>query len=145
MKLSSKVLVTVAAVLISSVALAEPPVDIATTNWSAKITTGNTLQTILPSLNPPAQSRRSLTMQNNQTSTDNCYVIFGANIASQITPGTTTLSSSITVNGVSVTVQQAAILLTPGLPYQRYYPFVPSDAIYGTCATTGDTLYVDSQ
>lgn len=121
-------------------AAAEQPAPVPSANNSAKITTGNTLQTIVA-----AGSRRSITMQNNQTTTDNCFIIFGANITTQVTPGTTTLSSTVTINGTSMTVQQAAILLTPGLPYQRYYPFVPSDAIYGTCATAGDSIYVDIQ
>jgi hypothetical protein len=107
-----------------------------TLNWSAKITTGNTFQTLRP-----AEQRWSITIQNNNAS-DNCYLIVGGN---QVTPGTTTVGTNVTTGGGTVTAQQAAILLTPGLPWQRYYPYVPNDAIYATCASTGDSLYVDTQ
>lgn len=126
----------IAALLLASPAVAQS--NRGTLNYSAKITTGNTFQQIRP-----AENRWSITIQNNQTSTDNCWIIPGGN--GQITAGTTTLSSTVTINGVSMTAQQAAILLTPGLPWQRYYPYVPNDMIYGTCATTGDSLYVDQQ
>jgi hypothetical protein len=35
--------------------------------------------------------------------------------------------------------------LVAGGSYTRYYPYVPSDEIEGTCATTSDTLYIDFQ
>lgn len=115
-----------------------------TVNGSVKITTGNTFQQILPSITTNAAAiRQSLTIQNNQTTTDNCFIIIGGN--GQITSGTTTLSTNITIGGVTVTAEQASILLTPGLPYQRYWPYVPSDAIYGTCTTSSDSLYIDTQ
>lgn len=110
----------------------------ATLLYSQKITTGGTFQEIRRGNN-----RWSITIQNNQTSTDNCWII--PNGAGQITAGTTTLSTNVTINGVTETAQQASILLTPGLPWQRYYPYVPNDPIYGTCASTGDSLYVDEQ
>lgn len=109
-----------------------------TLNYSVKIATGNTFQQIRPS-----EGRWSITIQNNQTTTDNCWIIPNGN--GQIVGGTTTLSTNVTINGNTMTAQQASILLTPGLPWQRYFPYVPNDAIYGTCATTGDSLYVDEQ
>lgn len=109
-----------------------------TLNYPQKITTGGTFQQIRP-----ANSRWSIEVQNNQTGTDNCWII--PNGAGQIVSGTTTLSTSVTINGATVTAQQAAILLTPGGSWTRYYPYVPNDAIYGTCATSGDSLYVDEQ
>jgi len=67
--------------------------------------------------------RRSLTIQNNNIS-DNCWLFIGANASA--TKGT-------------------SILLTPGQSYTRYYPYIPSDNISATCATTNDTLYIDTQ
>lgn len=95
------------------------PGNLATTNRSVTIAAGNTFQTILAA----SLTRNSITIQNNQTTTDNCWVFIGAGNA---TAGT-------------------SILLAPGGSYQRYFPFVPSDAIQATCATTSDTLYVDTQ
>lgn len=121
-----------------------PTIDAPTTNGSVKITTGNTFQALLaavPIVGGQPGTRHSLTIQNNNAS-DACYLIVGTN---QVTPATTTLSTSITINGATVTAQQAAIVLTAGIPYQRYFPYVPSDAIYVTCATTGDSVYVDTQ
>lgn len=92
-----------------------------TTNISVVITAGNTFQQVMAALVPPAQ-RRSLTIQNNNA-TDNCWVYIGAGSA---TKGT-------------------AILLLPGGSYTRYFPYVPADVIQATCATTSDTLYVDTQ
>lgn len=94
----------------------------ATTNSSAVITLGNTFQTILPALAGGSAPRRSLTIQNNQTSTDNCWIFVGSAVA---TKGT-------------------SILLTPSQAYTRFYPLVPSDAIQATCINTNDTLYVDT-
>lgn len=89
-----------------------------TLNYSTTITAGNTFQQIRP-----AENRWSITIQNNNTTTDNCWVYVGS--------GSATKANSI--------------LLTPGLPWQRYYPYVPNDVIQATCATTADTLYVDQQ
>jgi|SRR6185312_13049951 len=93
-----------------------------TTNSSVAIATGNTFQTVLTAVTGTNQ-RRSLTIQNNQTTTDNCWIFIGAGAA---TKGT-------------------SILLAPGQSYTRYYPYIPSDAIQATCASTADTLYVDIQ
>lgn len=93
-----------------------------TTNSSASITTGNTFQTVLAAVPALPVTRRSLTIQNNNA-TDSCWVFIGAAAA---TKGT-------------------SILLLPGGAYTRYFPYVPSDAIQATCATTGNTLYVDTQ
>ena len=89
-----------------------------TLNKSATIAAGNTFQTILPAASP-----WSLTIQNNNTNSDNCWIFIGSGTASK----------------------GASILLGPGGSYGRYYPYVPSDVIQGTCATTSDTLYVDTQ
>ncbi len=93
------------------------PMSAGTVNSSAVITLGGTFQTILA-----ARNRQSLTIQNNMITTSNCWVFVGS--------GTATAATSI--------------LLTPGASYTRYYPFVPNDAIQATCASTSDTLYVDT-
>lgn len=98
--------------------------DAATTNSAATITAGNTFQQVLAALGVSPAIRRSLTIENNNTNGDNCWVFIGATASA--TKGT-------------------SILLTPGGSYTRYYPYVPSDNIAATCATTSDTLYVDSQ
>jgi hypothetical protein len=95
-----------------------------TTNSSAVIAAGNTFQTVLSALGSPPASRRSLTIENNN-STDSCWIVIGGALGSA-------------TKGI-------AILLTPGGSYTRYYPYVPSDAIHATCTTTSDTLYVDVQ
>jgi hypothetical protein len=138
-------LTTFALLLISASAFAQPSTlgdPVPTNNTSVKITTGLTYQQILPAVPVNSGARRSVTIQNNQTSTDNCFLVIGTN---QIVPATTTTATAITINGVSVTAAQASIVLGPGTAYQRYFPYVPSDIIYGTCATTGDSMYVDTQ
>lgn len=103
-----------------------------------KITTGLTYQLIL-ALNT---FRNSLTIQNNNAS-DTCQIII-VGVGSPWLAGDTTATSR-TVNGTSMTAVQASISILPGSSYTRYYPFIPSDLILGTCATTGDSLYVDTQ
>jgi len=93
-----------------------------TVNGSVSITTGNTFQTVLTAVPALPVTRRSLTIQNNNA-TDNCWVYVGAAVAAKGT----------------------SILLLPGGSYTRYFPYVPADAIQATCATTGNTLYVDTQ
>lgn len=94
----------------------------ATTNASVLITTGNTYQTVLAALTGFA-TRRSLTIQNNNTTTDNCWIFIGSGAATKPT----------------------SILLPPAWSYTRYFPYIPSDAIQATCATTGNSVYVDVQ
>lgn len=114
----------------------------ATVPAGAAIVTGNTFQQLLPSIiGSTTAVRQSLTIQNNNTSTDNCLLLIGGPWKA----GDTT-STSRTINGVSTTAAQAAILLTPALPYTRYWPYVPSDQILGTCASSSsDSIYVDTQ
>jgi predicted transcriptional regulator len=110
---------------------------IATDNQSVSVTTGLTYQTI-QAIN---QSRRSVTIQNNNTtSTENCWI----NVDGTVAAGATT-ATSVTVKGVSITAAKASILLQPGQAYTRYYPYVPSGAIVGTCTSTGDSIYADIQ
>lgn len=114
-----------------------------TLNGSVKITTGLTYQLVLASLIGTSTVRQSLTIQNNQSAgTDVCFLIIGT---TQVTPATTTTSTNITIAGNTVTAGQASIVLSPGQAYTRYFPYVPSDAIFGTCTTTADSLYIDTQ
>ena len=99
-------------------------VNAPTTNGSVTITTGGTFQQALAAVSIPPAIRRSLTIENNNTNGDNCWVFLGATASA--TEGT-------------------AVLLGQGGAYTRYYPYVPSDAIQVTCATTSDTVYVDTQ
>ena len=103
-----------------------PPPALPTTNTAVSITTGNTFQTILSSVASGSNARRSLTIQNNNAS-DSCWLAFGVGV----TAGTATKAGSI--------------LLLAGGSYVRYFPYVPSDEIEATCATTADTLYVAIQ
>lgn len=111
--------------LASPATAAENVLAFPTTNASVVITTGNTFQTVLAIVSPTA-GRRSLTIQNNNA-TDSCWISFGVGV----TAGNATKGKSI--------------LLLAGQSYTRYFPYVPSDEIEATCATTSDTLYVDSQ
>ncbi|EJN14745.1 hypothetical protein PMI42_01719 [Bradyrhizobium sp. YR681] len=106
-------------------------------NWSVSITTGNTFQTIQSANN----SRRALTIQNNNTA-DNCYV----NVDGSVAAGSTT-ATSVTTTGSkqSVTAAKASILLLPGGSYTRYYPYTDGGPIVATCASNGDSLYVAIQ
>lgn len=117
----------------------------ATLNNSVAIATGNTFQLILAGAGPGTSNvRQSLTIENNNNSTDACYLIVGQ--ASQVTSGSTTTSSTLTIAGASITAAQASIYLAgKGGSYTRYWPYVPNDPIYATCASSGDSLYVDIQ
>lgn len=119
----------------SFAALAQSAVP--TDNWSVNITTGNTFQLVQGATN----TRRSLTIQNNNAS-DNCYL----NVDGTVQAGQTT-ASTVTTDGTKVTITtvKASILLLPGAAYTRYYPYVPADAIVVTCASSGDSVYVDMQ
>ncbi len=109
---------------------------IPTFNNSVSITTGNTYQSLLAKQG----ARRGLTIQNNNTNTDNCFI----DVTGVVAAGNTT-STNVTVNGASIAATKASIVLTPGQAYTRYYPNIPNGAIVGTCATTGDSLYVETQ
>ena len=117
-----------AAALLSAAALffcspARAQQNLGTVNGSITIATGNTFQQAIAAL-AAGTARRSITIQNNNTNGDNCWIFIGATASA--TKGT-------------------SILLGQGGSYQRYYPYVPSDNIAATCATSSDTLYVDTQ
>jgi hypothetical protein len=113
-------------------AFAQSPSALAvTTNRSATITTGNTFQAILAKTSPGGTPRRSLTIQNNNA-TDSCWIAFG------------TTAGGTVITAANATTAES-ILLQAGQAFTRYFPYVPSDEIEGTCATTADTIYVDTQ
>jgi hypothetical protein len=123
--------------LLCNVALAQPfqpPFDAPTVNGSVTITIGNTFQQLLAAVTNPANNataRHSLTIQNNNgnatcqntNNCDICWIFIGAGAATKA----------------------ASIMLLYGQAYTRYYPFVPSDVIQGTCLNNSDTIYVDTQ
>jgi hypothetical protein len=98
-------------------------VNRATVNSSVTIAAGNTFQQVLASNYGTSTQRQSLTIQNNNTNTDSCWVYLGT-----------------TANATKA----ASIILAVGQAYTRYWPFVPSDAIQVTCASTSDSVYVDN-
>jgi len=102
-------------------------------NYSQMIATGNTYQQLRPQ-----ENRSAIEVQNNNTA-DNCYVFVGANV---VTAGTTTTSTNVTVAGNTLTAAHASILLVPGQSWSRYFPYVPNDPVFGTCALATDSLYV---
>lgn len=117
-----KRLATAAFILaLSSVAALAQSVATTTTNGSAVITAGNTFQTVLAAPVFPVV-RHSLTIINNNA-TDSCWIFIGSGTAAKGT----------------------SILLLAGAQYVRNIGYIPSDAIQATCATTADTLYIDSQ
>ena len=97
------------------------PTNRSTLNNSATITAGNTFQQVLAA-NSSSVQRQSLTIENNNAS-DNCWLFIGPTASA---------------------TKARSILLTPGGSYTRYWPYVPSDNIAATCATTSDTLYIDN-
>jgi hypothetical protein len=113
----------IAAALFFTLPAAAQQTNAPTTNGSVSITLGNTFQTVLNAVGTPPAIRRSLTIENNNTNGDSCWLFIGAGAATKAT----------------------SIALAQGASYQRYFPYVPSDAIQATCATTSDTLYVDTQ
>jgi hypothetical protein len=120
-----KILATLFYFLFTCAALAQV-VNLPTTNGAVTITTGNTFQTVLAKVSGGIL-RHSLTIENNNTNTDNCWIMFG-----------------IGVTAANATAAKS-IMLLPGGSYTRYYPYVPSDEIEATCAGNSDTLYLDTQ
>jgi hypothetical protein len=84
------------------------------------IAAGNKFQQVIGS-NGSAAERRALIIKNNNTNGDTCWVFFGDAKASK----------------------EESVILASGGSDVRYWPFVSSDAMLATCASTSDTLYVD--
>ena len=128
--------VLLCALLLGLASPASAQKSLGSNNASLTIATGLTFQV----LRPATQNYNSLTVQNNMTTTDNCWV----EPTGLVTAGMTTASTVVTGNG-TVTAQQASILIQPGGSYQRYYPKLPRNALMITCTTAGDSIYVDFQ
>jgi hypothetical protein len=107
-----------------------------TLNRSVSITTGGTFQQIVPA----GVGINSVVIQNNNTTTDNCWIeLTGIVIAGN------TLSTTISSLG-GITAAKATILLQPGVSYSRFTGHMPSvTGLVGTCTSSGDSLYVDTQ
>ncbi|MGA7787723.1 MAG: hypothetical protein WCA56_06115 [Xanthobacteraceae bacterium] len=87
------------------------------------IVTGNKFQQILPE-NNTGKDRRGLVIDNKNANGDSCWVFVGTGRASK---------------------EQSDKVLAPGDEYVEYWPFVPSDEIQATCASSSDTLNVEYQ
>ncbi len=114
---------SVALLLVCSGLVAAQSVPANTVNGSVVIAVGNTFQTILPALAAPV-TRRTLTIQNNNAS-DSCWIVVGGALGSA-------------TKGIAISLPAATI-------YTRQFPYIPADAIHGTCATSASTLYIDTQ
>lgn len=86
------------------------------------------------------QLRKTITIQNNNTNGDNCWLDYTGTIS--IGMGTL---SSVTTEVQTLTAAQASILLTQGGAAQRLSGYIPSDAIVVTCAGNGDSVYVEEE
>jgi hypothetical protein len=106
------------ALLLGSAAFAQTPP--APTNTVVRIDTGNKFQQVLAS---SGTARRMLRISNNNTNGDSCWVFVGSSQASK----------------------EGSYAVPPGKEYLRYPPFVSSDAIQATCASSSDTLDLEYQ
>lgn len=95
----------------------------APTQTAVTIVIGNKFQQILPE-NDTGKDRRSLIIHNSNTNGDRCWVFVGTGRAS---------------------TEKSDKVLAPGDEYEQYWPFVPSDEIQATCASSSDTLSVEYQ
>src|SRR5262249_33461114 len=86
------------------------------------IATGNTFQQVIGS-NGSATERQALIIKNDNSNGDSCWVFFGGDKASK----------------------EKGVMVASGDSYVRYWPFVSSEAIQATCASTSDALYVEIQ
>jgi len=111
----------IASVLFGSPTLAQSQ-EPAPPGTSVTIVTGGKFQQVVPP-STNGTERRSLTIQNNSANDDSCWVYIGTSKPSK----------------------EASFELAPGKSLVRSWPFVPSNAIQATCASSSDTLYVEYQ
>ena len=104
--------------LLESTAFAQTPP--APTHTVVTIATGNKFQQILAA---SGTQLRMLRISNNNNYRDSCWVFVGSGQASK----------------------DGSYEVLPGKEYLRYPPFVSSDAIQATCASSSDTLDVEYQ
>jgi hypothetical protein len=105
------------ALLLGSAALAQTPP--ASTKKVMTINTAYKFQQVLAG----GTTLRMLRIGNNNTNGDSCWIFVGSGPASK----------------------EGSYEVGPGNEYLRYPPFVPSDAIQATCASSSDTLDVEYQ
>ena len=108
----------IASMLLGSTCFAQTTTPQGPSGNLVSIETGNKFQQIVPAT---STERRGLTVKNNNTNSDSCWVHIGSDRASK----------------------ENSIVLDPGSSYNRYWPFASSDAIQATCASSSDTLYVE--
>jgi hypothetical protein len=111
----------IASILLGSRALAQTTTPQEPSGNLVTIVTGNKFQQVVPAT---GTKRRSLTIKNNNTNGDSCWVFVGNGRASK---------------------DDSVAIITPGNPYVRYWPFASSDTIQATCASSSDTLDVEYQ
>jgi hypothetical protein len=87
------------------------------------ILTANKFQQVLTANKANAPERRTVTIENNNSNGDSCWVYVGSDSASK----------------------GGSQELTAGETYVRYWPFVPPDGIQATCASSSDTLNIEYQ
>ena len=104
--------------LLGSATFAQTPP--APTHTLVTIDTGNKFQQVLAS---SGTERRMLRVSNNNTNGDSCWVFVGSSRA----------------------FKEGSYAVPPGKEYLRYPPFVSSDAIQATCASSSDTLDLEYQ
>jgi len=104
--------------LLDTAAFAQAPT--APTHTVETIGTGSKFQQVLAS---SRTGRRMLRISNNNTNGDSCWVFVGSGPASK----------------------EGSYAVLPGKEYLRYPPFVPSDMIQATCASSSDTLDIEYQ
>lgn len=124
-----------AAIMLPTLAAAQSVAPAVLSNQSQAIGTGNTYQQLLAA----SSGRKSITIENNNT-TDTCYI----DPTGTVQPGDTTATNE-SVGGKLLTAIKSSIALLPGGSWTRYYPYIPSNTIVGTCPSSSDSIYVDTQ
>jgi hypothetical protein len=97
----------------------QTPIDPSDNNL-VTIATGDTFQQVIGS-NGSAAERQALIIKNDNSNGDSCWLFFGSDKASK----------------------EKGVMVASGDSYVRYWPFVSSEAIQATCASTSDALYVE--
>ena len=97
----------IVSILLGSRTYAQAPAPQEPTGDLVTIVSGNKFQQVVPAT---GTKRQALTIKNNNTNNDNCWVFIGGGRASK----------------------ENSIVLGPGGSYVRYWPFAPTDAIQAT-------------
>jgi hypothetical protein len=106
-------------------ALSNPDIEVCSPSDHCVVTIlmANKFQQVLTAGKANAPERRTFTIENNNTNGDSCWVYVGSASASK----------------------EESQEVAQGESYVRYWPFVPSDGIQATCASSSDTLNVQYQ